>query len=278
MKKILIPCDFADTTQSALKYAISLAKYLEADLILLHVDIIPIVSPDMNIMPYAFGDMTNDSLKALKNLADKIRIKESFNHRIDYVSEIGNTAYVIEEQVAKLKADIVVMGISGHGSAFMKNIIGSASVDVSKRVGVPVIIVPPNAVYQKIQNIAYACGYDPEIKMNTSLIQVKSLASVFDAALSIVHVVPENHEMTREESGLEHYIEQNLENSEHKTFTVNENNTGKGLLDFIAQHRIDMMIIEPKKHSFFHKMFSGSTTNEIAFNSPVPVITIHGDL
>jgi len=277
MKKILIPCDFSDTSESALKYAVGIAKFLRADLILLHVDIIPVVSPEMGITPYVFENMAEDSLNALKNLADKIKITESFTHRIDYHSEMGGTPEVISEQVKKLGADLVIMGISGHGSNFMKNIIGSASVDVSKKIEVPLIIVPPNVIYKEIRNIAYACNFDPDLKTNSSLIKVKYITTMFNAALNVVHVVPKDHELTAGETEIDDFVERILENSEHRTFIITERNAGHAILDFIKLHNIDLIIIEPKKHSWFHKIFYGSTTNEIAFNSPVPVLTVHDE-
>ena len=48
-----------------------------------------------------------------------------------------------------------------------------------------------------------------------------------------------------------------------------------GILDFVKFHQIDMIIVEPKKHSIFHALFYPSITNELAFKSPVPVLTIH---
>jgi nucleotide-binding universal stress UspA family protein len=277
MKKILIPCDFSDTNESAIKYAVAFAGHFSADLVLLHADMVPFVSPDMNITPYALGDMREDSLNALKNLADKIKMTESFKGRIDYFSEMGHTPNIISEQIEELGIDLVIMGISGHGSSFMKNLVGSASVDVSKKITAPLIIVPPDAVFKKIEHVAYACNYDPELILSTSLLQVKYLTNLFNAVLNIVHVVPENHELTNEEANIDNYIERKLGNSEHRTFVVNEKNTAHGILSFITQHNIDLIIIEPKKHSIFYKLFNGSTTNQIAFNSPVPVLTIHGE-
>ena len=277
VKKILVPCDFSDTTESALKYAMALAQYLAADLVLLHVEMIPLVSPEMNITPYPFNDMKQDSLDALKNLADKIMITKSFSHKIEYLSEMGSTPAVVEEQVKKLKVDLVVMGISGQGSSFMKNMIGSASVDVAKHIAVPLIIVPPSAEYKKIQNIVYACNYDENLRNNKSLETVKQLTTTFDAKLIVVHFFPENHEMTVEESAVDYYIEKTLEHSKHRTLVINEKNAAQGLLNFISENSTDLVIIEPKKHSIFHRLFLESTTNEIAFKSPVPVLTIYND-
>ncbi len=278
MKKILIPCDFSDTTESAIQYAIELAKSQKADLVLLHVEMIPVVSPEIGIAPYAMGDMKEDSLNALKNLADKIRITESFEGKIDYFSEMGHTPDVISEHVSKLHVDLVVMGISGHGSGFMQSLVGSASVEVSKQISASLIIVPPDAVFKPLKNLAFACSYDPGLILSTSLSKVRKMASEFQATLSVVHVVPEQHRMTEEERSIDSYIERKLEKSQHRTFIVREQNAAAGILNFIKEHEIDMLVIEPKKHSFFHKLFSGSVTNQLAFNSPVPLLAVHGEV
>ena len=276
MKKILIPSDFSENSENVLTYAVELAKYLSASLVLLHVEPIPVMSPEMGLSMYpSLQDMQQESLDALQNLAGKIKINHAFTAPIEYHSEPGNTPDVILEQVEKLGADLVVMGISGHGSQFIKSLVGSAAVDVSKKIGVPLVIVPPGAAFKKIQNITYACDFNQQLENNGSLIKVKYLATLFDARLDVVHIVPEGHAMSTEETAVGNFVERSLENSAHKTHVITDSNAGKGLLHFVEQHQSDMLIIEPRKHSFFHKLFSASTTSEVLFNSPVPVLTIH---
>jgi nucleotide-binding universal stress UspA family protein len=276
MKKILIPSDFSDTSESALTYAVELAKYLSASLVLLHVEPIPVMSPEMGLSMYpSLQDMRQDSLDALQNLAGKIKISHAFSAPIEYHSEAGNTPDVILEHAEKLAVDLVVMGISGHGSQFIKNLVGSAAVDVSKKIAVPLVIVPPGAMFKKVQNIAYACDFSRHLESSGSLIKVKYLATLFDARLDVVHIVPEGHAMSTEETAIGNFVERSLENSPHKTHVITDSNAGKGLLHFVQQHQTDMIIVEPKKHSFFHKLFSAGTTSELVFNSPVPVLTIH---
>ncbi len=275
MKKILIPCDFSDASESALNYGVELAKYLSADLVLLHVDQIPVMGPELSLSAVSLQDLKQDSLDALKNLADKIRLTTGFNAAIDYFSETGNTPQVIKEQVEKLGTDLVVMGVSGHGSKFMQTLIGSASVDVARKIGVPLIIVPPQATFRKIQSIAYACSFDEQLESGAALIKVKYLATLFAAKLYVLHIVPQGHQMSPQETSIGNFVERSLENADHRTFVITESNTGQALLNFVEQHQADLIIIEPKQHNVFHKLFSGSTTSQLVFNSPVPVLTIH---
>ncbi len=276
MKKVLIPYDFTETSQSALNYGIEIAKYLSANLVLLHISQVPVISSEFGLAGYSMTELFNDHKSAIQKLAQDIRLKEPLIMDIECHCEIGNAADVIIEFSKVHEIDLLISGIGGHGSAFMKNIIGSTSVAVARHIDHPLIIVPPGASYKKIQNIAYACDYDKQLLNNSSLIRVKYINTLFDATLHILHVIPENHELNARECLIDHYVEQNLEHVSHKTYTITENTVADGLLNFINHHEIDMVIVEPKKHAVLHNLFTFSTTNAMAFYSPVPVLTIHG--
>lgn len=276
MKKILIPCDFSEISENALNYAIGLAKYFSSSIVLLHVDQIPVLNSEFGMSAYTLNDTTTNSLTALKQLAEKIQKIEPTITDIEYYSEMGNATDTIVSYAKKLDAELTVMGISGHGSKFIKNIIGSTSVAVAKHLDSPVMIIPPQVSFKKIQNVAYACAYDMDLERNSSLIQVKYLNTLLGSKLSILHVIPEDHDLNTLETEVDDYVEHKFENSAHRTFLLTENKTSKGLLEFIKNHEIDLLIVEPKKHNIFHKIFYASTTNEMAFLSPIPVLTIHG--
>jgi nucleotide-binding universal stress UspA family protein len=275
MKKILIPCDFSDTSESAVNYAIEMADHFGSELILLHVTQYPLMNPEVGLAGYTYQDAKEDSLKALKELAGKITNRNPRLNKIECLSEMGDTAEEVLKFSIEKQPDLVIMGISGHGSKLMKSIIGSSAVSVSKKIEVPLIIVPPNAKYKKISSIAYACDYNADLHNEISMKKVKAIASLFGANLHILHIVPEKNEIRYSESFTDNYMEHKLESSPHRTFLVTEKNASEGLLSFLKNNFVDMIIIEPKKHSLFHKLFYPSVTNEIAFNSPVPVMTIH---
>ncbi len=276
MNKILVPCDFSDTSENALSYAIELAKYLSYDLILLHVNQIPAMNSEFGITSFELADAIPNSQQALKEIADKILKQEPLISNVAYFSEIGNATDSIVEYGAKSEVAMIVMGISGHGNKLMKAFLGSTAVNVSKKTEKPLIIVPPNVKYKKNINVAYACDYDENIESNSSLIQVKYINTLLGSSLHVLHVVPEDHHLNNKESHLDSYVEHSLEKASHKTYIITDNNVSEGLLLFIRNHDIDMIIIEPKKHSVFHNVFYQSITNEVAFASPVPVLTIHG--
>lgn len=275
MAKLLIPTDFSEASENATNYAIEMANALSAEIVLLHVNQIPVSVSEFGITAYDVSEMKTESLVTLKGLSEKI--KKSYPHisKIEYYAEIGNSADVILEYAKNKNFEFVIMGNNGHGSNFIKNIIGSTSVSVSKKIEVPLIIVPPHVKYKKIENLAYASVYDEDIETNTALIKVRDLNLQFNSTLSVLHVIPENHSLNETESFADNFVESKLAKTEHQTYIITENKVSVGILDFVKFHQIDMIIVEPKKHSIFHALFYPSITNELAFKSPVPVLTIH---
>lgn len=276
MRKLLIPYDFTEPSQSALRYGIELSKYLSARLVLLHVNQIPVMSAETELAVYSISEAFNDQQEALERVAQDILLQEPLLSGVEHYCETGDPSELISAFAKANDIDLIVSGVGGHGSVFMKNMVGSVSVAVAREVDTPLIIVPPHFKYKKIQNIAYACDYDPQLLSNSSLVQVKYIHTLFDATLHILHVIPENHELSARESLIDNYVEENLEHVSHKTFMIAENSVADGLLNFVSHNDIDLLIVEPKKHSFLQKLFTFSTVNAMAFYSPVPVMNIHG--
>ena len=275
MNTILVPIDFSETSENALNYATSLANYLTANLILLHVDTIPVYNNEYELVTYTIKDSIETSLELLKEKALKIKKDKLLIGDITYYAEAGELETSISEFITKKSIDLIVMGITGQSTKIGQTLFGSNSIKISRESKIPVFIIPKNCSYKKIENIAYACQYDKDIKEQTGLIQVKNIIAMFNANLNVLHVVPNNHLINQSEAETDLYVEQKLENINHKTFILTENNVSKALLDFINTHQIDLIIIEQKKHTFFHKIFYPSSTKEVAFNSPIPVLTIH---
>ena len=53
MNTILVPLDFSETSDTALNYAVGIANYLSANLVLLHVNNIPIYNNEYGVITYA---------------------------------------------------------------------------------------------------------------------------------------------------------------------------------------------------------------------------------
>ncbi len=274
MKKILVPYDFSESSETALAYARELARTFNGELILLCVNHYPVMSPEVGLSAFTYQDAREDSLKALETVASKI--KNGNDLLVQTYSEMGDVSDQINSMCEKQKVDLVVMGISGHGNKFIKTLAGSSAIAVSKGTRFPVLIVPPGVMFKKPGRIAYACNYGDDVAHPATLNKVKDFCKLFEADLHLIHIVPENHPVKHTEVVIENYLEHKLEESVHRTFIVTEKKASESLIGMLKSNLVDLIVIEPKKHNFFENLFHHSVTTELVFHSPVPVLTIHG--
>lgn len=120
MNKILVPCDFSDTSKNALNYAIEFAKNLSADLLFLHVAQLPVMNSEFGLTSYSIPNNNADNKALLEELAAKIKQEHSTITNITCYAEIGNANDVIVEYNKNYDITFTVMGISGHGNKLMK--------------------------------------------------------------------------------------------------------------------------------------------------------------
>lgn len=275
MKSILVPVDFSDTSDNALLYAVNLAKYLSANIILFHVNSTPVFTNENDVLSYSMRDSMEASKEVLIDKAQKLKIEHIFEGIIKTYVESGDFKTVFFDYIATYAIDLVVMGITEHSTKVGQLVFGSSAIAISRESNVPVFIVPTSCTYKKINNIAYASEYDVHVTEQTGLIQIKYIVSLFGADLSVLHVIPDNHLINELESMTDLYIEQKLEKVDHRTFILSEKKVSTALLDFINNHHIDIIVLEQKKHSFMHDLMYPSTTKEVAYNSSIPIMTIH---
>ncbi len=275
MKTILVPIDFSETSDNALHYAASLGQHVSANLLLLHVNTLPVYTNEYDVASYTINDSVIDSLSVLKEKAKAIKSEFKYDGEINCIAEAGDLKTAIQDMIFKHAIDFVVMGITGHNTKIGQMVFGSNAVSVSREANIPVFIIPTACKFKAIKNIAYASQYVSDIREHTGLIQIKNISALFNSKLFVLHVIPENHLINQMESETDQFVEEKLENVNHRTFILTDNKVSVALLDFIKTHDIDLVVIEQKKHSFLHKLLYPSATKEVAFASPIPVLTIH---
>ena len=151
MKKVLIALDYNQTAQKVAEVGFSVAKSMNAEVILLHVITDPVFysttgySPIMGFNGYMdMGPVQLDSVDGLKN-ASLQYLDKSKQHlgdkTIQTIVKEGDFADVILETAKELHADIIVVG--SHSRKWLENILmGSVTEKVLHHTLIPLLIVP----------------------------------------------------------------------------------------------------------------------------------------
>jgi nucleotide-binding universal stress UspA family protein len=273
MNSILVPIDFSETSENALKYAVSIANYLSFKIILLHVDSMPLMNNEFQDVSYLVNKSRDEYLELLKSKSLQLKKDNFLNGSIEYFAATGELKTTIEDFISEHNIDYVVMGITGCDSAITQFLLGSNAVALSKNINVPLFIVPKKYHFKSIKKMVYACQLD--MKDPVGMVKVKVLNAIFGSSLFVLHVMPNDHFLSKKESDIEYYNEQKLEHVDHQTCVVQSDDVSEAIIDFIGTNDIDLVVMEQKDYSFLEKIVHVSATKELAFKSPIPLLTFH---
>jgi len=62
---------------------------------------------------------------------------------------------------------------------------------------------------------------------------------------------------------------------EHKFHFIENESVQEAINDFIDHNDMDLLIMLPKKHSFFESLFRRSQTKEMLYHSHIPILALH---
>ena len=141
IKKVLIAMDYDQTSQKVAEVGYSLAKAMNAEIVLLHViSELPVYYSAYTYMRELRVDILGDLLKSTQAFLEKTK-KYLGDDSIKTVLKKGAIAETILETAKELKVDVIVMG--SHSRKWLENIIlGSEAADVLKKSTLPLFIVP----------------------------------------------------------------------------------------------------------------------------------------
>ncbi len=146
--KILVPTDFSDESMRAMEYALAFGSALNAKINVLHVA----DSRALNAVICAYSDLKESFMQdhSFEDMAKDIKIAmaKDIEYGIKFEHDVDITMHVREGvphdqiiKVAKEKdVDFIVMGAKGR-TALEDMLMGSVASKVSRRAGVPVMIV-----------------------------------------------------------------------------------------------------------------------------------------
>jgi len=139
-KIILVPTDFGDASDCAVEYGVTLAKALEAEVVLLHAFEIPVIGfPDGAMI--ATVDMTNQILAGARAGMEKItRRYEGTGVSFRSLVEQGDPWHTVLETAEKVGAELIVMGTHGR-KGLPRALLGSVAEKVVRSAHIPVLTI-----------------------------------------------------------------------------------------------------------------------------------------
>ena len=281
MNTILLPTDFSPASLNAGKYAIGFAKQIQAKKVILYhtysapinFTVAPVESAFISQDLVDFEMMKDNAQLALNTFKERLDIDSNPGIEVELMANFGFFTEDIKNVITDVKADIVIMGISGGGS-FTENIIGSDTVVVARQSSVPVIIVPSKNQFKGVRKVVLISDFI-DIKNTVPTAQIKKVLDETNASLIVLHIIKHN-EIVFDSSSEEHKLFNEIfDGYNPRFFSLETQVFADGVNEFIELNEVDLVIVIPKKHNLIESLFIKSHTKELAFHSHCPLLIVH---
>jgi nucleotide-binding universal stress UspA family protein len=274
MKKILFPTDFSETANNAFLYALNLAKSIDAQVYVLHVYELPMITGSLSAgliqnvyetVELGSFDNFKDNIPQLRQIADDNGLNEI---PIKFILEEGNFLYILREIIGEESVDFVVMGTDGN-SGIEKMLFGSNTINAITSMKVPILSIPHGMSFKGFKNIGFTTVFDQKDK--DALKYLIEIANRHHAKIHCMHVSKDGK---FNQQAMKDWQDQFA--GDPIVFEVyHDADPVNAVLDFIKEKQIDLLTVVSRNKGFFDKIFSPGFTKKIANKNITPLFVFH---
>ncbi len=258
-KVVIVPLDFSETSFNAAHYAANMYDMRDdVMLVLYHF--------------YAKADDVGMANNYLQSLKTELSVSCA---NIEIFSESGSDFIECLDAYAHVRAAyLIVMGLTGK-SAITQWFSGSNTLKMAEKNVCPVLIVPSDAKYTGTTNILIASEMR-YVEETPVLLAVKRILADFKPNLHVLNVDDSHYISITTDYKIERdKMELLLSEFNPEFYFMRLFDFHESINLFVRDKKIDMIIIGPKFHGFFTKLFKTQHTKKMIYQSKVPVLAVH---
>lgn len=274
MKYILVPTDFSENANKALKYGVRL--FAEEDCIfhLLHTYTPSIFDAESEL----YSDQSvNDiyRINGLKSMNEIIRsIKKEMpnkKHSFKNIVSMNLLQDEIKYIVQKKNIDLIIMGTQGATGA-AKVLFGTHTINAIREAVCPILAVPANSHFTIPKNILLPSGFQPDITAEDLQI-LNDIAEKYNSKVHILHLINKGSGEPEQEKAIKLLTSQ-LKNTLPTFHLTKDQTVQEGIFKFLKENSTDLLVMLRHKHSFLRQLFSSPLENELGFKLTIPLLVI----
>ncbi|MEN7551341.1 universal stress protein [Rapidithrix thailandica] len=272
MKNILIPIDLSNTSVSAIDFGYTLLKKAKSQLTFLHTYQLfnPLIDGTYSVSP-SVADRENELIKDMRDFVEKIIPPQDLS-TCTFITDIGIPEDSILYQIKQTAPDLVIMGT--EGASGLKKLVGSNTANVMLHSKVPILSIPnPNPLPNSQLKIALASDYH-QLENYKVLDSIKALGEIFNTEIHILNIENEKNK-SLEAKEIKAAIEQEFHPLSISFHTIINPEVLTGLMIYCQSHKIDILGIVHRKHSFLEKLFNSSIAKTAIQESKQCILTLH---
>ncbi len=291
MKKILVPVDFSEHTDTVCRFALEIAKKWQSEVRLFHAyfDYVIVSNssfPDTVDTTEMFNQemmikIKNEAAKDMQGLVNKL-VEEVRKNNIKNVKIVNTlTGGIPEDEILNIaetyQPDIIVMGTRGKGEK--EFLTGKISSKVIRHAPCPILTIPRNAHgYHGFDNVMYATDLSDETV--DDLRRLYDYLVTDDPVVHVVHVdVNGNHQADNEKiTAMKEKFHEKLKEGKLIFQVITHEDFVVGINDYVETYKIDVIAVVHHRKSFLKRLVGKDHTHELLVHSIVPMFVFPGKI
>ena len=287
MKKIVVPVDFSENTECACNYAIHFAEKEETEIVLFHAYMYPIATADITddvvdsstlITPEIMDSIERAAKAGMKRLKDKLEKKLSTENIKTIQLKTKVTNGMVEYQIIDLcdtyHPDMVIMSSTGQGHKSGR-LLGSVALKILEHAPIPMLTIPDNTEYQKIQNVLYMTDFD-----TSDISAIGNLVTILEPIKVKIHCLHVEHsKKDLIDNMLTDYLKEHFEDEFKKGIMffeiVQDKDVLKAVEEYITDKEINLVALLHHKRGLLSHLFHPNMTKKIFYHTGHPILTFH---
>ncbi|HTX79995.1 MAG TPA: universal stress protein [Longilinea sp.] len=297
IKRILVPLDGSKLAENVLPFACSMAKQLQATLVLFHV--VEKAAPDEihgQHHLHEVGEARAYLDQVTKRLSsDKLSVVQDVHE----VQEVG-VAQTISNHADELHTDLIIL--CAHGNGGLRDVFyGNIAQQVIRQSKVPVLFIRPDTTFDWCSRpIAKIMLLLDGAKAHEVAIPVaRDLAESYHAELCLLNVVPDSDSLALREAitgrvsprataltldigakQAESYLDTKVQELSEQGISAKEivlrGEVISKLIETIAAEKVDLVVMATHGHNVLDAHWEGSLTPRFLPKADVPVLLVRG--
>jgi nucleotide-binding universal stress UspA family protein len=283
MKKVLLASDGSGFAEEAAWFLSHLPHSEKLELSVLTV----IQIPYSNHSYRKAGDVLESYEREKASAAEAFeKIEQMFagaNVTLEHIVREGHRGQMIVDVAREQEVDLVVVGARGR-STVRRLLLGSTSDFVATHAECSVLVVRPTGIRESKRPIQIAFGYEDTMPAQAALeefseiswgsqadVQVLSVVSYVSAFLNEIVVESEDIKNAATEA-LQKAADQLCDVAPNtKPHLIEKDHIGEGLVEFVEDHKSDLVVVGETPHTFLGRVLLGSVSRFVLRHAPCSV-------
>ena len=280
MKTIAVLTDFSKRAENAARYALQLAQQLRANIILYNSFLVPAGEPLAGQVYWSmedFNTLQKDSEQELDLLAGRLKEElttlpaHAFKPAIHCQCQEGPLYMHLDKLM--INKDIILLVMGTHRKGLSSLIMGNHMRDIISNTTLPVLIIPEDQHFKKIDTILFATDMsETDLEVLQSLTQ---MAKPSYAQITLAHICARKTAEKENEKLVRNFLEDVANKINYDKIyyrEVKEKPIKEGLKWLTNNVTCSLFVMVHRHKSFLEQLFNSSNTQKMAANASLPLL------